>query len=42
LRVDGWSNELVVRHSPAGKRVSTKADIVGVRHQATTGGDIAS
>jgi hypothetical protein len=32
-----------VRQSPAGKNVSTEAeDIVGIRHQATTGEDIAN
>jgi hypothetical protein len=31
-------NELVVRQSPAGKNMSTEEeDIVGIRHQATTG-----
>jgi hypothetical protein len=31
-----------VRHSPAGKNVNTEPeDIVEIRHQATTGGDIA-
>jgi hypothetical protein len=35
-----WSNELVVRQSPARKNVSTKAEnIVEIRHQATTGED---
>jgi hypothetical protein len=39
---DSWSNELVVRQSPAGKNVSTEAeDIVGIHHQATTGEDTA-
>jgi hypothetical protein len=43
LRVDSWSNELVVWQSPGGKKVSTEAeDIVEIRHQATTGEDIAS
>jgi hypothetical protein len=43
LRVDSWSSELVVRQSPAGKNVSTEAeDVVGIRHQATTGEDIAN
>jgi pyrimidine operon attenuation protein/uracil phosphoribosyltransferase len=38
LRVDRWNNELVVRQSPAGKKVSTEAeDTVRIRHQATTG-----
>jgi hypothetical protein len=38
LRVNSWSNELVVRQSPAGKNVSTKAeDITEICHQATTG-----
>jgi hypothetical protein len=33
-----WSNELVVRQSPADENVSTKAgDVVGIRHQATIG-----
>jgi hypothetical protein len=41
LRVDSWSDELIVRQSPAGKNVSTEAEeIVGIRHQATTGEDI--
>jgi hypothetical protein len=40
-RVDSRSNELVVRQSPAGKNVGTEEeDIVGIRHQATTGEDI--
>jgi hypothetical protein len=40
LRVDSWSNELVVRQSPAGKNVSKEAEgTVGIRPQATTGGD---
>jgi hypothetical protein len=40
---DSWSNELVVRQSPAGKNVSAEAeDIVGVRHPATTGEGIAN
>jgi hypothetical protein len=39
---DSWSNELVVRQSPAGKNASTEAyDIVGIRRQATTGEDKA-
>jgi hypothetical protein len=43
LWVDSWSNELVVRHSPAGKNVSMEAeDIVGICHQATTSKDIAN
>jgi hypothetical protein len=42
LRVDNWSNELGVRQMPAGKNMSTEAeDIVGIRHQATTGEDTA-
>jgi hypothetical protein len=42
LRFDSWSNELAVRHSPAGKNMSKEAtDIVGIRHQATTGEDTA-
>jgi hypothetical protein len=40
---DSWSNELVVRQSPAGKNVSTEAkDLVGIRHQATTGENTAN
>jgi hypothetical protein len=35
---DSWSNELVVRQSPAGKNVSMEAeDVVGIHPQATTG-----
>jgi hypothetical protein len=42
-RQDSWSNELVVRQSLAGKNLGTEAeDIVEIRHQATTGADIAS
>jgi hypothetical protein len=42
VRVDSWSNELVVRQLPAGKNVSTEAeDIVTIRHQATIGEDTA-
>jgi hypothetical protein len=38
LRVDSWSNELVVRQSPAGKDVSKEEeDIAGIRYQATAG-----
>jgi hypothetical protein len=38
LRVDSWRNELVVRQSPTGKKVSTEAgDILGIRYQETTG-----
>jgi hypothetical protein len=38
LRVDSWSNELVVRQLSAAKNVSTDAEgIVGIRHQAMTG-----
>jgi hypothetical protein len=38
-----WSNELVVTQSRIGKNVSTEAeDIVRIRHQATTGEDIAN
>jgi hypothetical protein len=34
--------ELVVGQSPAGKNMSTEAeDVVGIRHQATTGEDTA-
>jgi hypothetical protein len=37
------SNELVVVQSPVGKNMSTEAeDIVGIRHQATTGEDTAN
>jgi hypothetical protein len=37
VRVDSWTNELIVRPLPTGKNVSTEAeDIVGNRHQATT------
>jgi hypothetical protein len=40
---DSWSNELVVRQSPDGTKVSTEAeDIVDIRHQATTSEDIAN
>jgi hypothetical protein len=40
---DSWRNELVVRQSPAGKKVSTEVeDIVGIRHHATTGEDMAN
>jgi hypothetical protein len=40
---DGWSNELVVRQSPADKNVSKKAeDIVGIRDQESTSEDIAN
>jgi hypothetical protein len=42
MRVDSWSNGLLVRQSPAGKNVSTEVEgIVEIRHQATTGEDIA-
>jgi hypothetical protein len=42
VRVDSWSNELAARQSSAGKNVSTEAeDMVGIRHQATTGADTA-
>jgi hypothetical protein len=38
---DSWSNELFVRQSPIDKNVSTETeDIVGIRHQTTTGEDI--
>jgi hypothetical protein len=38
---DNSSNELVVGYSPADKNINTEAeDIVGIRHQATTGEDI--
>jgi hypothetical protein len=37
LRVDIWSNDLVVRQSPAGKNAIAEAeDIVGISHQAMT------
>jgi hypothetical protein len=40
---DRWRNELVVGQSPAGKNVSTEAeDIVGIRHPATTGENVAN
>jgi hypothetical protein len=43
LKVDSWSNELVVTQSPAGKGVSTEAeDIIGIRYQAMTDEDIAN
>jgi hypothetical protein len=35
---DSWSNELVVRQSPAGKNVITEAE---VRHEETNGEDTA-
>jgi hypothetical protein len=39
---NNWSNELIVRQSPAGKNVSMEAeDIVGICNQARTGEDIA-
>jgi hypothetical protein len=42
LRFDSWSNELVIRNSPAGKNVKTETEkIVKISHQATTGEDIA-
>jgi hypothetical protein len=35
-------NEIVVGQSPSGKNLSTEArDIVGIRHQATTGANTA-
>jgi hypothetical protein len=38
-----WSRELVVRQSSASKNMSMEAeDIVRIRHQATTGEDIAN
>jgi hypothetical protein len=38
-----WSNDLVVRQSSAGKNLTVEAeDIVGIRHQPTTGEDIAN
>jgi hypothetical protein len=43
LRVDTLSDSLVARQPPAGKNTSTEAEnIVGIRHQATTGKDIAN
>jgi hypothetical protein len=42
LRVDSWSNELVVRQLPAGKNVSMEAEvIVAIRHHVMTGEDRA-
>jgi hypothetical protein len=39
---DSWGNELLVRQLPASKNERMEAeDIVGIRHQATTGEDIA-
>jgi hypothetical protein len=39
---DSWSNELVVRQLLASKNMSMEADdIIGIRHQATTGEDTA-
>jgi hypothetical protein len=41
LRADSWSNELVVRETPAAKDVSTEAeDTVENRYQVTTREDI--
>jgi hypothetical protein len=41
MKVDSWSNELVVRWSRAGTNVSREAeDVIVVRHQATTDEDI--
>jgi hypothetical protein len=43
LRVNSWSNELVVRQLSADKNVSTEAvNTVRIRHQTTTGEDIAN
>jgi hypothetical protein len=43
LRVESWNNELVVRQSPTNNDVSEETeDVCGVRHQATTGADIAN
>jgi hypothetical protein len=43
LRVDSWSNELVVGQSPSGKNASTEAEgIVRICHQTTTGEDTAN
>jgi hypothetical protein len=43
LRVESWSNELVVIQSPTGKNVNTEADdIIGIRHQTTTDENIAN
>jgi hypothetical protein len=40
---DSWSNQLVVRQSPASKNMSTEAeDICGICQQAMTGVDIAN
>jgi hypothetical protein len=39
-KLNSWGNQLVVRRSPAGKNMSMKAqNIVGIRHQETTGED---
>jgi hypothetical protein len=43
LRIDNWSNELVVIQSPDGENVSTETEnIVGIRQQTSTGEDIAN
>jgi hypothetical protein len=40
---DSWSNELVVRQSPAGNNMSMEAeDVVGIHHETTTGEVIAN
>jgi hypothetical protein len=42
LRVDSFSNKVVVGQSPAGKNVSMKAeDIVGICHQVMTNEETA-
>jgi hypothetical protein len=41
-KLDSWSNELVVRHTPTNKNVSTEAEhIVGIYHQVMIGEDTA-
>jgi hypothetical protein len=40
VRVDGWSNELVVGQSPAGENMSKEAEnMFAICHQAATGED---
>jgi hypothetical protein len=42
LKVIRWSNDSVLRQSPAGKNVSMEGeDTVEIRHQAITGEDTA-
>jgi hypothetical protein len=39
---DSWSNEFVVGQTSTEKKVSTEVEeFVGIRHQATTGGNTA-